>query len=214
MAFNRSLRHLILRAGSVLPLFDSVFGVALTFLAFSLPESVMGGMDADRLISSIASYGLTGVAVLIYWFKLRRLIELARFLHPPQIILGVLGLMVIVLLPRMAQLVILYGNGDGDLFHWTSAQIVNVTFLAALLIFDGLCLLFALTMMRHRHLNSHARHEVMLVSRCQLYGFLVLLSMGIMELLLRSFNNQYILLVPLVLIAEELLVAWHFVRAR
>jgi len=214
MAFNRSLRHLTLRTGAVLPLFDSVFGVALTFLAFSLPDSVMGGMDAARLVTAIASYGLTGVAVLIYWFKLRRLIELARFLHPPQILLGFLGLMVIVLLPRMAQLVILHGNGQGDLFHWTPAQIVNVMFLSALLVFDGLCLLFALTMMRHRHVRSHARHEVLIVFRCQVYGFLVLASMGLMVLLLRSFNNQYILLVPFVLIAEELLVAWRFVRAR
>jgi uncharacterized membrane protein len=200
MAFNRSLRHLTLRAGSVLPLFDSVFAVALT-------------LDAQRLITAIAIYGLTGVAVLIYWFKLRRLIELARVLHPPQILLGLLGLMVIVLLPRMAHLVILYGHGVGNLFDWSSAQIVNVTFLSALLVFDGLCLLFALTMVRHRHVHSQARHVMLLVARCQLVGFLLLVSMGVMVLLLRSFNNQYLLLVPLVLFAEECMVAWHVVRS-
>lgn len=214
MAFNRSLRHLTLRADGVLPLFDSVFGVALTFLAFSLPDSVMGGMDADRLFLAIVSYGLTGVAVLIYWFKLRRLIALARFLHAPQIVLGALGLIVIVLLPRLAQLVILYGDGEGSFVDWTPAQSVNVTFLTALLIFDGLCLLYALTLLRHRRLHSQNRLEVAVVVRWQFFGFLMLLLMSVMQLILRTFNNQFIVLVPAVLLIEEMLVAYQFVRVR
>ena len=62
--------HHRLGAHSVLPLFDTLFGVALTLLAYSLPEKLNTSMDADVLLRAIATYLLAGLAIIIYWYKL------------------------------------------------------------------------------------------------------------------------------------------------
>ena len=90
----------------MLPLFDTLFGVALTLLAYSLPENLNTSMDADSLLRAIATYLLAGLAVIIYWYKLRRLIEISRTLLIPQLLLGMTSLLLIVLMPRLAQLVV------------------------------------------------------------------------------------------------------------
>jgi uncharacterized membrane protein len=200
------------RAASVLPLFDSVFGVALTLLAFSVPEEVMGGMDAFNLALAIGIYLFSGVAVVLFWFKLRRQIELARQLGPVQAVLGVLSLLVIVLLPRLAELVVRHGGGSGDLRNWTSSQIVNTVFLGALLLMDGVCLAFGYSLLRHQPVRAQQRSRLGLALRIQLAGFLILMVLGVLELALTSFNNQYVLIVPLVLLLEEWLVVRSLAR--
>ena len=208
----RPLRPTLLRSSSVLPLFDSVFGVALTLLAFSVPETVMSSMDVGRLGLSIGIYLLSGVAVLLYWYKLRRLVELARLLLLTQLVLGLLSLLVIVLIPKLMQLVVLHGGGSGDVWNWTASQIVNTVFLGALFLFDSLCLLFALSLLAHPHVRKAELRRIRHASQIQFFGFLALLAFGVMELGLSSFNNQYLLLVPLVLIAEEWFTARRFAR--
>lgn len=200
------------RAATVLPLFDSVFGVALTLLAFSIPEEVMGGMDAFNLGLAIGIYLLSGVAVVLFWFKLRRQIELARQLGPLQALLGVLSLLVIVLLPRLVELVVRQGGGSGDLHNWTPAQTVNTVFLGALLLMDGICLGFGASLLRHEPVRPQQRSRLNLALRIQLAGFLILLMLGVLELQLASFNNQYVLLVPLILLLEEWLVVRSLAR--
>jgi len=196
-----------LRAAAVLPLFDSVFGVALTLLAFSVPDDVMGGMDALNLALAIGVYLLSGLAVVLFWFKLRRQIEIARQLLLSQACLGLLSLLVIVLLPKMVQLVVLHGNGSGDLRNWTPAQIVNTVFLGALLLQDGICLGFSWSLLGHTPVRNGDRAQIRLALRVQLAGFLALLSLGVLELGLTSFNNEFVLIVPVILLLEEWLVA-------
>lgn len=208
----QSSRVYLLRSSAVLPLFDSVFGVAFTLLAFSVPENVMSSMDVSRLGLSIGIYVLSGIAVLLYWFKLRRLVELARLLLLPQLVLGLLSLLVIVLLPKLVQLVVLHGSGSGDFQHWTASQIVNTIFLTALFLFDSLCLLFALSLLAHPHVRMAEQRRIRHALRIQGVGFLALLSLGFLELGLMSFNNEYVLLVPLILLAEEWLTARRFSR--
>ena len=203
-------RVALLRSSAVLPLFDSVFGVAFTLLAFSVPDQVMSSMDVGRLGLSIRIYVLSGIAVLLYWFKLRRLVELARLLLLPQLVLGLLSLLVIVLLPKLVQLVVLHGSGSGDFQHWTSSQIVNTIFLGSLFLFDSLCLLFALSLLAHPHVRLGEQRRIRHALRIQCVGFLALLLLGVLELGLMSFNNEYVLLVPLILIAEEWLTARRF----
>ncbi len=151
---NRGHPHHRLPAHSVLPLFDTLFGVALTLLAYSLPERLSTSMDAAALTWAILTYLLAGVAVVVYWYKLRRLVEISRVLFVSQLIFGVAGLLLIVLMPKLAQLVVLYGGGTGDLLHWTPSQIVNTVFLACLLLFDGFCLLFAVSLLGHGHVAA------------------------------------------------------------
>jgi len=102
-------RHHRLASGDVLPLFDSLFGVALTLLAFSVPDQLMSAMDAERLRLTSLTYLLTGVAIVVYWYKLRRSIEMTRTLLVPQLLLGMVSLLLIVMMPKLAQLVVIYG---------------------------------------------------------------------------------------------------------
>jgi len=205
--------HHGLRSLEVLPLFDGVFAVAFTLLASSVPEQLMMGIDGvGSLLLAIASFLLNGVAVLLYWFKLRRLVVIARHLTPVQVVLGFASMLTIVVLPKLSALALVYGHGTGSLFAWTPAQEVNMVFLGALFLFDGFCLLFALSLRRHRPRSGHTQQELTTAIQAQAIGFAALVTLGAMELLFSWFNNQYVLLVPLVLLLEELLVARSFSR--
>jgi uncharacterized membrane protein len=208
----RSLPHHQLTAANVLPMFDGVFAVAITLLASSLPNSLDAMNDAGQLLFPILSFELVGIAVLLYWFKLRRLILMARSLFVPQLLLGVFALLTIVVMPKLASLVIYYGNGNGSLLNWTLSQQVNVSFLVALFFFDGLTMLFALSLRNHPVRSGGSRQELAIALQAQVFGFGVLLLLAIMELFLVWFNNEFVGLVPLVLVAEEAFVAHRFAR--
>jgi len=98
-------------------------------------------------------------------------------------------------------------DSTGSWSHWSSSQVANTTFQAALFLFDGLCLLFALSLLDHSKVRRSMQREVRGAVRAQALGFLVLLVMALMELLLSWFNYEYVLLVPLVLLLEEFVVA-------
>ena len=206
----RKSPHYQLSAVSFLSMFDAVFAVVTTLLVSNLPEMLDGMNSRGELLVPILSYELAGLSMLLYWFKLRRLILMARNLLFAQIVFGVLSLLTIVVMPKLAALVIRYGSGDGSLFHWDLSQQVNVSFLAALFLFDGLALLFALSLRHHAHLSPGSARELAIAIECQTLGFAVLMVMALMELLLIWFNSQFIWLVPLVLVAEEILVARRF----
>lgn len=205
-------RASLIRSSTVLPLFDSVFGVAFTLLAFSVPDTVMSNMDVGLLGLSITIYSLSGIAVLIYWFKLRRLVQLARLLLLPQLVLGLVSLLLIVLLPKLVQLVVLHGNGTGNFENWTPSQIVNTIFLASLLLFDALCLIFTLSLMTHPHVRKEEQSRIRQAAWIQGWGTLALAFLGILELGLTWFNTEYVLLLPVILIAEEWFLSRRFAR--
>ena len=214
MSGRPSQNHRGLRSQEVLPLFDAVFAVGFTLLASSVPEQlVMGIHGVGSLLLAIASFLLNGVAVLLYWFKLRRLLVIARRLNPLQMVLGFASMLTIVVLPKLSALALIYGGGSGNLSAWTPSQEVNVVFLGALFLFDGLCLLFALSLRGHGPRASHTHQELTTAIKAQAIGFAALVSLGAMELLFSWFNTQYVLLVPLVLLLEELLVARSFSRS-
>jgi uncharacterized membrane protein len=206
--------HHKLSAKGALPLFDSVFAVAVTLLAFSLPDKLDGGSGLNQLLLPILTFEFIGIAILLYWFKFRRLIALARLLTLPQLCLIVLGLLTVVLLPRMAELVLNYGGGSGSLSNWTLSQTVNVNFLASLFLVDGFTLLFAFSLRRHRFVLKTSAKEIAISIRAQLAGFLLLCGLASMELFLPWFNDEFIIVVPIVLLLEEMLVARQFTRGR
>lgn len=208
MRVRPRFRHHVLSGHALLPLFDAVFAVALTLLAYNLPDRLSSAADSHRLMTNLLGYGLSGIAVLFYWFKLRRLIDMAGFLRVPQILLAFLCLLTVVLFPRLAEIAILHGNGSGSLFHWTIAQVANTTFLAALFVLDGLCLLFAFTLLGRRHISSGRRRLVLLSLSTQVAGLLFLMTLAVMELLFEWFNNQFLLLVPITLLLEEIGLSW------
>jgi uncharacterized membrane protein len=196
-----------LRTSEVLPLFDAVFAVAFTLLAYSVPEELEMGFDGvNGLLLAIASSLFSGIAVLLYWWKMRRLLRICRSLHSEQLLIGFASMLIIVAFPKLSQLALLYGGGQGDLLAWTPSQIVNVLFLGALFLFDGLCLGFALSLRSHQPLQPHSRQLLETAIEAQSVGFAVLMLLAVLELLFNWFNNQYLMLVPLVLLLEELLV--------
>ncbi|MEB3271753.1 MAG: TMEM175 family protein [Synechococcus sp.] len=204
-------REQTLNSGEILPFFDAIFAVAFTLLATSVPDRLIEGMDdVAGLMLAISAFLLNGITVLLYWFKLRRLLVVARVVHPSQMALILVSLVSIVVLPRLSALAFLYGDGQGNLFAWSASQVANMVFLGVLFLFDGICLLFALSLRRHRHRRSHTDRELDTAIQAQRLGFGALLILAALELLFTWFNNEYVLLVPLVLLAEELLVARRF----
>ena len=210
MIFNRSLRHHTLRADALLPFFDAIFAVALTLLAFNVPEVLHHDASHTHLFRSIFAYCLTGLIVILYWFKLRRLIGVSRFLHVPQLLCLGQAILTICLFPKMANLVLLYGSQEGSIFQITPGQLANMAYLSALFLFNSLCLIFAWSLTTHHYYKKANQATLRHVIRAQLLGFGFLLAMIFAEFFSDNFNNEYIFLVPLVLIVEELLVAVQF----
>jgi uncharacterized membrane protein len=207
---DRTSRHR-LQSSEILPFFDAIFAVAFTLLAYSLPERLMTGIaGVGQLMLAIGVFMLNGLTVLIYWFKLRRLLVISRQVHPNQMAIILISLVTIVVLPKLSALALYYGRGEGNLFSWSPAQIVNMVFLGVLFLFDGFCLLFALSLRQHMPRQAHTNRELETAIKAQLLGFVALLILAAMELLFTWFNNEYVLLVPLILLTEELLVARWF----
>ena len=204
--------HHQLTSASILPLFDSVFAVAITLLASSLPDSLDRMNEVDHLLLPMISFELVGMAILLYWFKLRRLILMARSLFVPQLLLGVFSLLTIVVMPKLASLVLFYVNGEGSDSNWTLSMQVNASFLLALFLFDGLTLLFAISLLNHPVRSGGSMKELAIAIQAQALGFAVLLMLALMELFLVWFNDEFVWLVPLVLLGEEVLVARRFSR--
>ena len=200
-----------LRSNDVLPFFDGIFAVAFTFLSVSIPEELRAGHEGVKeLMLAISGYILSGVAVLLYWYKLRRLVQMASQLRWWQLLLCFVSLLVIVTLPKLGSLAFRYGQGSGNFADWTPSQVANMAFLAALLLFDGLVLLFALCLRAQGICQGGRGTALQLVIRAQTVGFLILLLLAGMELVFTWFNSQYVLLVPVVLFIEEVLVARRF----
>jgi len=199
---DSSLQHALPNT-AVLPLFDTLFGVALTLLAYSVPDHLMDGMDAVKLGQTVTIYLLTGIAVILYWYKLRRLIHITRILLPTQLILGMLSLLLIVMMPKFAQLVATQGGGVGDLNNWTPSQIVNTIFVFFLGFVDGVCLAYGQSLFRHPYIRDRDRKTIKVRVQVQLAGFALMIGLGILEITSTRFNNEYVLLIPLILIAEE-----------
>jgi len=209
---DKAVRH-HLQSSEILPFFDAIFAVAFTLLATSVPERLTAGIAGiGQLLFSISIFMLNGLTVLLYWFKLRRLLVISREVHASQMAIILSSLVAIVVLPKLSALVLYYGNGQGNLFSWSPAQIVNVVFLGILFLFDGFCLLFALSLCRHQPRQAHTNKELETAIKAQLLGFTALLILAVMELLFTWFNNEYVFLVPLILVAEELLVARWFAK--
>ncbi len=203
----------MLSSKGALPLFDSVFSVAVTLLAFSLPDD-LEHTEWGGLLSSIIAFEFIGIAILLYWFKLRRLIEFARVLTLRHLGLIFFSFFAVVLLPKMTELVLIYGGGTGSLSNWTLSQTVNFNFLASLFLVDGLTLLFALSLRRHRFVLKTSLKEIGISVRAQMTGFLLFCGLAAMQLFLPWFNNEFIYAVPIVLLLEEFLVARQFSRGR
>lgn len=200
-----------LQSSEILPFFDAIFAVAFTLLAYSVPERLTTGVaGVGMLMLAITIFVLNGLTVLLYWFKLRRLLVISRRVDASQIAIILISLVAIVVLPKLSALALYYGNGEGNLFSWSPAQIVNMVFLSVLFLFDGFCLLFALSLRQHRPRQAHTNKELETAIKAQLLGFAALLILAVMELLFTWFNNEYVLFVPLILITEELLVARWF----
>jgi uncharacterized membrane protein len=163
-------------------------------------------------MSSIIAFEFIGIAILLYWFKLRRLIEFARVLTLRQLVLIFFSFLAVVLLPKMTELVLNYGGGSGSLSNWTLSQTVNVNFLASLFLVDGFTLLFALSLRRHRFVLKTSLKEVGISVRAQMIGFVLFCGLAAMQLFLPWFNNEFVFVVPIVLLIEEVLVARQFSR--
>jgi hypothetical protein len=84
--------------------------------------------------------------------------------------------------------------------------------LVALFLVDGFTLLFALSLRRHRFVLKKSRNEIGLSIRAQLAGILWLCVLASLEIFLPWFNNEFVIIVPIVLILEEALVARQFSR--
>ena len=85
-------------------------------------------------------------------------------------------------------------------------------FLIALFLVDGIILLFALSLRRHRFVLINSCLEIEVSIRAQLAGFLLLCVVASMEFLFPWFNNEFVFVVPIVLLVEEVLVARQFTR--
>jgi len=210
MSFNRSIRHHTLRSDALLPFFDAIFGVALTLLAFNIPSNLDIQGPSESLLAPIGAYCLTGTIVILYWFKMRRLIVVCRFLHVPQLLCMGQSILLICLFPKLSNLVLRYGSEAGTIFMLSRGQVVNTVYLIVLFFFNALCFVFAWSLTTTHYYKKVNRDILSHIMGGQALGFVLILAMVFAEFFVDTFNNQYIFLVPAVIIAEEILVAFRF----
>jgi uncharacterized membrane protein len=179
------------RAPELLPFLDGVFAVAFTLVALTIPDRISTSSNSlHQLLVILSSSALSSLAVLLYWFKLRRLVVSARLLYLRQLVLLFISLLVLVILPQMASLALRYGQGEGTLFHWTESQAANVFFLGVLFVFDLLVLAFAFSLRHHRLEAVRSSRVVRTSLRAHALGFCALLLLALMELIFLWFNYQ------------------------
>ena len=207
MSFNRSLRHHTVMANTLFPFFDAIFSVVLTLLAFNIPTKLSSDEDYSVIAQPVFAYALTAIILILYWFKLRRLIGLCRFLHVPQLLCISQAILIICIFPKLANLVLLYGSEPGSIFFVSRGQIVNSAYLLAIFAYNALCLLFAWSLTTHHYYKKANELLLSHIIRGQVFGFLALLAMIFAEVFWDKFNNHYIFLVPVVLVFEELMSA-------
>jgi uncharacterized membrane protein len=167
-----------------LPFLDGIFAVAFTLMAYSIPEDFRPGESGlAYLLVAIFSFLLGAIAVILFWFKKRRLIQIAGVLSTRQLVLGFLALLSIVAIPKMGALVVRYGQGVGSIWQWTAAQRVNSLYLGTLFLFDILILCFALSLRDQIPLRRGSMKLVDSLIGSQLLGFLILVGLTTLELL-------------------------------
>ena len=74
---------------------------------------------------------------------------------------------------------------------------------SCLLLFDGICLIYALSLLLRDHLVPEQKLRILEAVRTQVMGFGLLLALGFLELTSSTFNNEHILIVPAILVLEE-----------
>ena len=201
------------RAQELLPFLDGVFAVAFTLVALTIPDRITTSSGTlHQLLMILSSSALSSLAVLLYWYKLRRLVVSARLLYLRQLVLLFISLLVLVILPQMASLALRYGQGEGSLFQWTDSQAANMFFLGVLFVFDLLVLGFAFSLRHHRLEAVRSSRVVRTSLRAHALGFCALLLLALMELIFLWFNYQYVVLVPVVLLLEEILTVYWLAR--
>jgi hypothetical protein len=89
-------------------------------------------------------------------------------------------------------------------------QVVNSTYLIVLFLFNALCFVFAWSLTTTHYYKKVNRDILSHIMGGQALGFVLILAMVFAEFFVDTFNNQYIFLVPAVIIAEEILVAFRF----
>lgn len=212
MAFNSSLRHHTLRARDLLSFYDGVFAVAITTLAASIPTALGAMGSSTVLVTGMVTYLLVAATIGLYWFKLRRLIVIDAHIQAAQILLTGLVLTSVVLVPKMAALVLRHGTGIGSVWFWSYAQVVNTLCLGLLLCINLLCLLYALSLRRRRGHRSRHRQLLQGIVHTQQWSFTANVALMALQLGFTWFDTQYLLLIPLILLIEEVVVIRGFLR--
>lgn len=212
MAFNSSLRHHTLRASDLLSFYDGVFAVAITTLAASIPNALGAMGSSTTLVIGMVTYCLVAATIGLYWFKLRRLIVIDRHIQAAQILLTGLVLTSVVLVPKMAGLVLRHGVGIGSLWLWSYAQVVNTLCLSLMVVLNLLCLVYARSLRRRRSHRSRHRQLLEGIVRTQQWSFAANLGLLGLELGFTWFDTQYLFLIPLILLIEEVVVIRGFLR--
>lgn len=149
--------------------------------------------------------------MLLYWSKVNRLLRFSPTLVPLQQLIVGLWLLFIILIPTTLSMTLIH-KGGGSVYHWTSAQTCNTALVGTYFMMDlgGL----AFTSLLHPTLDKallpsdeppiNIRHLLL----CQLPGFILLLCLVLIELFYESFNDQFVYIVPMLLILGEVLM-WN-----
>ena len=193
-------------SSSILPIYDSIFAVSITILAFSIPDKLKSASDVSNLLLTLALLLATAVAASIFWLKMRRLLEVTKILNKRQLALVIGCLILVVILPRLSELVFHYGGEEGMMGHWNISTSVNTIYVVSLLLVDGIILVFA-SSARIIHSRSSSNFAIQPYLWCQLAGFLAIVGLAGLEIGTLWFNDEYVYVLPFVLIAEELGVA-------
>lgn len=163
--------------------------------------------EVQKVYSALMTYALAASTVMLYWFKIRRLLLFTDVLHLLQQFLLCIWLFAIVLVPKFVGLVIDNSGSSGTVHHWTSSQTINCLMLTTYFITDLSCLLFALFLRSCDYLLLRRQSLVKLI-HTQVVIFLLMCSLIITELFSIKFNGECIYIVPVVLLMEEFWVSF------
>ena len=198
-------------------LFCTVSAVGLTLLGTSVPLAASNMGEIHRLHRALAYFFLSAITVILYVFKMETCLGLATHLLLIDQALFSLWLLHIVLCPAFLQLAIKYGKGTGSLGRWTDAQTANMLLLMNFLVLSTTSLTLSLSLCFHPH-HQYAPAERMQSRRQWLRihsgGSGIILFLILLELFTERFNEEFMFLVPIVLLLEGLANTFQRSRAR
>lgn len=198
---------------------DAIYAIAITLLSLTVPDQIHSSSDFEGFASVLTEYAVAFSLLFVFWLDHRRLNSYIESYGRPMLFFLATGLMAACLIPAATALVFRHGDDvtvsvlrktlSGQ-SSWSLAEVVDLFYLAVVLGADWSFLMIARLGLRG------ADGPAATIRFSKHVASLALFVLAGLSLLLPVKNRYFVLVLPLVMFAEQellLLVRGRFAKA-